>query len=151
LVRTDQLAIFGEQLNIGSAIRLGRGEAYGGGRNRPALLCAAFEALIGAIYLQGNISAVQDFLEPRLKEAVAAMVNELDARDPKSRLQEWAQSLGYGPPIYRTVGEYGPDHAKVFEIEVWVADERQGKGRGTSKSAAAKRAAQAALDKLNTQ
>lgn len=149
LVRTDQLAEFSRQINLGAALRLGRGEAESGGRYRSAVLCAAFEALVGALYLNVGIPAVEQFVEPFLREATdQILVNNMDV-DPKSLLQEWLQARGNNPPEYRTIATHGPDHAKIFEVEVMVNGQVLGKGKGHSKQAAAKIAASQALDNLD--
>lgn len=148
LVRTEQLAEFAQEIDLGSVMRLGRGEDEGGGRERQALLCATFEALVGAIYLSGGIEAVQEFVEPMLLEAADMILTARKEQDPKSLFQEWIQSQGYGPPLYRTVATTGPDHAKSFEVEVVVNDKIYGRGRGHSKQAAAKAAARDALQSL---
>jgi ribonuclease III len=147
LVRTDQLADFARRIDLGLALRLGRGEMGGGGRDRQAVLCAGFEALIGALYLNSGISSVQDFIEPFLRQAVDEILAYNKDLDSKSLLQEWLQSQGHGPPEYRTVAASGPDHARVFEVEVLVNGEVFGRGSGHSKQAAAKIAASAALEK----
>ncbi len=151
LVRTDQLAEFARQMELGNALRLGRGEEEGGGRTRNALLCGAFEALIGALYLDRGVDYVASFIEPLLKPAAEKIILARQEQDPKSLFQEWAQSLGYGPPHYRTVSASGPDHARVFEIEVWVNGTLFGRGSGHSKQAAAKAAARDALQKIGQQ
>ncbi len=148
LVRTEQLAHFARQLDLGVAIRLGRGEADNGGREKPALLCAAFEALVGAIYLDGGLKKVRTFIEPMLHPAAHLTLMEHQHDDPKSMLQEWAQSHGFNHPQYRTVDAQGPDHAKMFEVEVLVDGQVYGKGSGPSKQAAAKVAARHALQAL---
>jgi ribonuclease III len=148
LVRTENLAEFAEEINLGSAILLGKGEDEAGGRERPALLCASFEALVGALFLEGGIPAVQDFVEPKLEPAARRILSGHKDRDPKSLLQEWAQSAGHGTPYYRTVGAKGPDHAKVFDVEVNINGKVYGRGSGQSKQAAAKEAAQQALIEL---
>lgn len=145
LVRTDQLAAFANEINLGQAMRLGRGETDNGGRQRPALLCATFEALVGALYLGAGIEAVQTFVEPFLNRAAHHIYASGGLQDPKSRLQEWTQAQGLGAPSYRTVAALGPDHDKIFEIEVLIGGKVYGQGRGHSKQAAAKGAARAAL------
>jgi ribonuclease-3 len=149
LVRTEQLADFAEQIDLGSVMRLGRGEDEGGGRRRPALLCGTFEALVGALYLDAGMDAVQTFIEPFLKDGVIEILAEHKDRDPKSLLQEWVQSQGFGPPIYNTVSSSGPEHNKIFEVEVIVTGKPYGRGRGRSKQAAAKAAARQALRVFN--
>jgi ribonuclease-3 len=145
LVRTEQLAEFARQIDLGLAMRLGRGEDEGGGRERPALLCGTFEAVVGAIYLSDGVASVLLFIEPMLHDAVSKILTAHDEQDPKSLLQEWIQAQGYDHPLYRTVTADGPDHAKVFEVEVVVNGEVKGRGRGLSKQAAAKSAAYQAL------
>jgi ribonuclease-3 len=148
LVCTDQLAEFARQLDLGPAMRLGRGEVQAGGRERPVLLCATFEALIGALYLQTDIGAVQRFMAPLLEQASERFLLQPDLYDPKSRLQEWSQSRRLGIPSYVTVQVRGPDHERTFEIEVRIGDKVYGRGRGRSKQEAARNAAQDALDLL---
>jgi ribonuclease-3 len=148
LVRTEQLADFAEQIDLGSVMRLGHGEDEGGGRKRPALLCGTFEALVGALYLDTGMGAVQVFIEPFLQVGVVEILAERRDRDPKSLLQEWVQSQGLGPPVYNTVSASGPEHNKTFEVEVYVSDKPYGRGRGHSKQAAAKAAARQALHSI---
>lgn len=148
LVRTEQLADFALQVELGLAMRLGRGEAEGGGRNRPALLCGTFEALIGALYLDAGIDAVKKLVEPMLQTAAHTILAKNSERDSKSLLQEWIQAQGYDHPIYKTIASYGPDHAKEFEVEVLVDGRVLGRGRGNSKQAAAQMAARQALEIL---
>ncbi len=148
LVRTENLAQFANSIELGDAMLLGHGEKEGGGRERPALLCATFEALIGAIYLDQGIEAVQEFIEPMLEKASQNILRANKDKDPKSTLQEWAQSQGLGTPYYKTVSSYGPDHAKSFIVEVFINDAVQGSGIGHSKQAAAKIAADQAIKKL---
>lgn len=148
LVRTEQLADFALQVELGLAMRLGRGEAEGGGRNRPALLCGTFEALIGALYLDAGIDAVKKLVEPMLQTATHTILAKNSERDSKSLLQEWIQAQGYDHPIYKTIASYGPDHAKEFEVEVLVDGRVLGRGRGNSKQAAAQMAARQALEIL---
>ena len=149
LVRTENLAQFAEGINLGEVMLLGHGESEGGGRERPALLCATFEALIGAIYIDRGIGTVQEFIEPMLEKVAKFIVSGNKDRDPKSTLQEWAQSQGLGTPFYKTVSSSGPDHAKSFVVEVLIENEVQGSGIGHSKQTAAKIAAAQALKSLN--
>lgn len=148
LVRTEQLAQFSIEFGLGNAMRLGRGESESGGRQRIALLCATFEAFIGAYYLDAGIDAVRAFVEPMLEGVAMQILVSGKARDPKSMLQEYVQAKGNGAPKYRTISETGPDHAKVFEVEVLINGRRYGHGVGKSKQAAAKSAAREAIDLL---
>lgn len=148
LVHTEQLAEFAKKIHLGRAMRLGRGEAQAGGRSRPALLCDTFEALVGALYLDGGIPTVNEFLENLLEESSEDILLNNKNEDPKSLFQEWAQSQGYFAPSYVTKNSFGPDHSKIFQVEVVLNGEVFGIGEGPSKQAAAKVAAQQALSRL---
>jgi ribonuclease-3 len=148
LVRTEQLAEFAIQLDLGHSMLLGRGEEESGGRDRPAILCATFEALVGAIYLDAGIEAVQKFVKPLLESVADLIISTGRSLDPKSLLQEWTQGRGEGPPTYKTVSATGPDHAKVFVVDVLVDGQVFGRGVGRSKQSAAKSAAREALQSL---
>lgn len=145
LVYTDQLASFAKQINLGQALRLGRGEVQAGGRERPTLLCDAFEALVGALYLQGGIDAVKHFMVPLLQDVVDEIFKNHMDEDTKSRLQEWSQGNGFLSPKYVLVSEEGPDHEKKFEMEVRIGNKAYGRGIGSSKQSAEKAAAREAL------
>ncbi|RLD05486.1 MAG: ribonuclease III [Chloroflexota bacterium] len=149
LVRTEQLAEFANKIDLGDFILLGHGEDVHGGRERLALLCAGFEALIGALYLEQDIPAVSEFMRPLLNDATEKILARGRTRDPKSLFQEWIQSQGMSTPVYRTVSESGPDHAKSFSVEVLVDGVVYGHGEGHNKREAAKMAAQKALERLN--
>jgi ribonuclease III len=149
LVGNEQLANFARQIRLGELMRLGRGEDDSGGRNRPALLGSTFEAVIGALYLDKGIPGVQQFLNPFLVAASEQILEGRKDQDPKSLLQEWAQSEGYGTPFYHTVLASGPDHDKVFEVEVIIHGKVYGRGTGHSKQAAAKAAARSVLVSLD--
>jgi ribonuclease-3 len=148
LVRTEQLAEFAHEIDLGDAMRLGRGETESGGRERQALLCATFEALVGALYLDQGVEAVSQFIEPLLESVADQILLSGRFHDPKSELQEWTQARGLGAPVYVTVAATGPDHAKIFDVEVIINGHPQGRGTGNSKQAAAKAAARAAMKVL---
>jgi ribonuclease-3 len=148
LVGNEQLAVYATQIQLGDCMLLGKGEEEGGGRTRPALLGCTFEALVGALFLDQDLEAVHDFIEPFLEEESQKIINGDGEQDVKSLLQEWSQSEGLGAPIYRTIGAFGPDHDKVFEVEVIIGGEVAGRGEGHSKQAAAKNAARAALSSI---
>lgn len=145
LVRTEQLASFGQDIGVASAIKLGRGEEDNGGRYRPAMLCAVFEAVIGALFLDGGIQVVEDFISPYLQRASDQILVLRKDLDPKSILQEWAQSEGFEAPDYIVESESGPDHEKYFQVVVVVNGESVGSGGGSSKQAASKEAAASAI------
>jgi ribonuclease-3 len=149
LVRTEQLADYARGLNLGPAMRLGRGEIQAGGRSRDLLLCATFEGLVGALYLQNSIEVVAQFIHPFLEKTSQDLLVQLDLYDPKSRLQEWSQGEKLGIPKYETVQTSGPDHARFFEVEVRIQGQVLGRGTGHSKQVAARVAAQAALDAIS--
>ena len=146
LVRNDHLAKFARKLELGKALRLGRGEASSGGRNRDNLLGSAFEALIGALYLDAGLDAVHAFVNPILEDVRESILNQI--QDPKSELQEWTQSQKLGAPHYRVISTNGPDHAVTFEMVVEIAGTEKGHGSGTSKSAAEHAAARDAMKNL---
>jgi len=149
LVHTEQLATFAEELGIGKAMRLGRGELQAGGQNRPGLLCDVFEAIIGALYLDQDIEGVRKFLDPILVKAAEDILLNHKDEDPKSKLQEWAQGKGYPAPSYITRSSSGPDHSKMFEVDVYINGIVYGTGTGSSKQAATKQAAAKALENLH--
>lgn len=148
LVRNERLAVFARRLDLGSALRLGRGEKSSGGHKRDNLLGSAFEALIGALYIDSAIGEAKRFVYPLLEWVKESVLDEI--HDPKSQLQEITQSLKLGMPHYRVVNTSGPDHARVFEVEVTVAGEVKGRGAGSSKSNAEHAAARDALKHFNT-
>lgn len=146
LVRNDHLARFARHIHLGRALRLGRGELSTGGHERDGLLGSAFEALIGALYLEAGLGAVEGFVHPMLERSQDYVLEEI--HDPKSVLQEWAQAEKLGAPQYVTISSIGPDHAKVFEVEVRIQGLAYGRGHGSSKHVAARIAAQTALEAL---
>ncbi|HET9907165.1 MAG TPA: ribonuclease III [Anaerolineales bacterium] len=146
LVRNDQLADFARHLNLGVALRLGRGEFASGGHQRDGLLGSAFEALVGALYLDSGLNSVELFVHPLLEQARDAIVNKVN--DPKSQLQEWAQSQKLGAPRYKTVATSGPDHAREFDVQVEIGGQVVGQGHGKNKHAAEHVAAKHALKTL---
>jgi ribonuclease-3 len=149
LVRTEQLADFAIAIDLGRAMRLGQGEIVSGGRSRRTLLCAGFEALVGGIYLDRGVEAVEVFTEPLIQRAIEYIMIDGQPHDPKSLLQEWTQARAQESPVYQTVRESGPDHEKVFEVNVSVNSLVYGVGIGNSKREASKLAAQQALEKLS--
>ena len=148
LVHTEQLAEFAREIHLSRAMRLGKGETFAGGREKSALLCDTFEALVGAIYLDSGIEKVAEFIISFLEDAAIDIITNRKIEDPKSKLQEWAQAQGYLPPQYVTRSENGPDHLKEFEVEVFINGVSYGSGIGHSKQSAAKSAALKALSHL---
>ncbi len=137
-------ALFGyaNLLGLGAHLRLGRGEDKSGGRARPSVLSDAFEALIAAIYLDGGFAAASAFVLPFLRAGAAA------GADFKTQLQEFVQQDAGAQLQYVLAGETGPDHDKIFEVDVFLNGRPVGSGSGRSKKAAEQAAAQAALAHL---
>lgn len=148
LVRTEQLAAFATEIQLGEALRLGHGEEVTGGRQRPALLCGAFEALIGALYLDSGLEAVSRFIEPKLERSAMAVLEDERLIDARSILQMWSQAEMGLTPRYRTISSSGPDHERIFVVEVSVGDRVRERGRGRSKQLAAQAAASKAIFEL---
>jgi ribonuclease III len=148
LVRRDTLARFARELSLGEHLLMGHGEIESGGRNRPGTLCAAFEALVGALYLDQGLASVDQLLAPLITPEVLRTLEEHSHKDAKSQLQELAQARTHQTPRYRTVAETGPDHAKEFTVQVMISGEVYGEGYGSNKQQAAQAAAQQALARL---
>ena len=149
LVSTATLARQAERLQLGDHLLLGRGEEKTGGRRKQALLADGYEALIAAVYLDGGVEHARAFITREF----AALFDEVrrdgvSGQDYKSALQELLQSRDLPLPEYRLVGTLGPDHRKLFEIEVVVRGERLASASGPSKKEAEQEAARAALEKL---
>ena len=152
LVNAQSLGTAARRLELGRYLRLSRGEEKTGGRTKPALLADAFEAVIGAIYLDGGLGAARDFLERTLLETAAIKTDRerLAETDRKSALQEFLQGRGRPPAHYRVTGESGPDHQKWFQVEVWIEGARLATGQGRTKREAEQQAANRALELLET-
>lgn len=150
LVRTETLAEVAQLCHVGETLRMGKGEEASGGRERPNNLCGAFEALVGALYLDQGLDATRAFVVPLLERQLELVLAEQLDKDARSLFQEWSQAHYNVTPVYRTVSETGPDHEKVFTVEVLVGSEVVGLGTGRSKQAAAQAAAQDALKRIQT-
>jgi len=145
LVRQSTLARWARAVALGPALLLGRGEARGGGRERPALLARGLEAVIGAIYLDGGLEAAWQVLLPLVDQEVVVGFTPQRVVDAKSRLQQVAQARFEMTPIYTLVEYSGPGHAPIFVVEVRAGSEIRARGTGPSKRAAQQAAAHAAL------
>lgn len=148
LVKAESLAKFAEQLQLGKFLRFGVGEERSGGRERQSTLCSAFEAVIGAIYLDRGMAVVERFLTPLLLELLDEVLDKRLHLDARSELQERLQAQQQPPPQYRIMGSSGPEHDKRFSVEVGSGDDVLGSGVGKSKRAAAQAAARDALLRL---
>ncbi len=150
LVDEKQLAQFAIALNLGVHLRLGKGAEQEGGRQNTNLLSSAFEAVIGAYFLDANsdVSLVREYVQPFFAAVVDELAIVAPAINYKSRLQEWALANGKENPKYRILSQSGPDHARVFVAEVQVQGRSLGHGTGRRKQDAEKEAARDALQRL---
>lgn len=147
LVNTQNLADLAVKLEVGEQIFLSRGEEDGGGRANPSLLADTVEALIGALFLDQGIEAVEAFVKQNLIAEIPEKVSK-PLKDPKSRLQEYIQAKGLPAPKYKVIEESGPDHEMEFTVRVQVQNRPMGEGTGKNKSEAEQAAAKEALDKI---
>ena len=150
LVCEEALASYAAEITLGECLLLGKGEGQSGGAHKPAILADAFEALLAAIYLdaEDGLQSVSQFLLPFVKRAVATLPVTGGAHiDSKSRLQEFVQQDKEQKAVleYRLIGESGPDHKKIFEVELYLGSNCIGRGKGASKKAAEQAAARAAM------
>lgn len=151
IVSTTGLARLAVRLDLGSYLLLGEGEAQRGGRVRPSLLASAFEAVVGAIYLDLGWDAVRDWIQRWAGDELAADAAPTTLKSPKSRLQEHTQRTTGDRPLYRLVEAVGPDHEKRFRIEVVVNGRVLGSGEGPSRRIAETSAAAEALEVLRAE
>ena len=149
LVAAPHLYAVASRLSVGEHLRLGRGEEKTGGRNKPALLVNALEAVVAALYRDGGIQAARQFIERFIvPDDLEACADDLFSIDYKSALQEYLQAGRMPPAEYRVVEESGPEHQKTFTVEVVTGDNRLARGRGGSKKAAEQEAARTILEEL---
>ncbi len=137
--------------NLGEYLRVGKGEARNGGRNRDSLLEDAFEAILGAIYLDSDIRQCRKFLERHIFPNIQEVVSEEDFINYKSALLEYMQARGLTPPDYELISETGPEHCKEFEMSLVFRGEEYGRGKGSSKKKAEQEVARKALERLKTE
>jgi ribonuclease III len=162
LVSRRHLGSVAARINLGAMLRLGRGEEQSGGRQKPALLANALEAVIAALYLDGGLDAARPFIERHIIEpSIPDLHGALSAGDTfsgaigdhKSALQEYLQAAGAGQPQYVLTAQSGPDHQKLFRVEVRVPDGHGGtralaESEGTTKKQAQQQAARIAVECL---
>ena len=147
VVNARVLAQVAERLGVGEVLLLGRGEETSGGREKASILADAFEAILGAVYLDAGWDAAEILVLRELRDAITRAADEPNDFDHKSRLQEKAVHDGGGTPHYVVVGS-GPDHERAYEAEVFVAGTRLGVGVGRSKKDAEQEAARNAWEGL---
>lgn len=145
LVNTVNLSLIAKRLDLGQSLFLSKGEEETGGRDNQSILADTVEAVIGALFIDGGVDKAEDFISEFLLTDIDKKLEE-PLKDPKSRLQEYVQAKGYMAPKYEVIEEEGPDHNKVFTIEVLVEGKRWGLGKGKNKSEAAQNAALKALE-----
>ncbi|MDX2138109.1 MAG: ribonuclease III [Chloroflexota bacterium] len=148
LVRADTLAKLAHECRLGDELLMARGEEASGGRMRVSLLCDAFEALVGALYVDSGLHAVRRWLLPRLHAQLEDIERRALDKDARSRLQEIIQERDGITPVYTVIGESGPEHAKRFTVEVRVGERVIATGSGHSKQAAAQDAARNAMQAI---
>jgi ribonuclease-3 len=148
IVSAAGLARIAGRIDLGAWLLLGEGEAARSGRGRPSLLASSLEAVVGALYLDLGWSATRDWLIELASPELAADLPMGTLKSPKSQLQELTQRRGGRRPVYRIVQATGPDHAKLFRIEVLVNDQVVGVGEGYSRRVAETAAAEAAMAAL---
>ena len=146
LVRGDTLAAMARQCDLGTYLRMGMGEENSGGRQKNSILADAFEAIVGAIYLDGGMQKARKFCEPLFLQWLPEAMESATQKDARSRLQEWAQAEHGVTPQYLDENQSGPVHESVHIVEVRIKEGIFATGSGSSKQAAAQ---QAALNLLN--
>lgn len=148
IVSESALSKVSQRLRVGEALRLGRGEEMSGGREKASILSDAFEALMAAVYLDGGLGAATEVL---LRWLDFPSPIDLRRGDAKTELQQRVQAARHVTPTYRMVGESGPDHDKIFQVELLVADEVLARGEGRSKKEAEQQAAARVLERMNAE
>jgi ribonuclease-3 len=152
LVSAAKLIQLAETIHLGNFIRLSRGEEKTGGRTKRAIIVDAFEAIIGAIYMDGGVEAASDFVRRQIDEFIEGLnPKQLTYGDFKSALQEQLHNLGGPEPIYRVVNELGPDHRKTFVVQVVIHEKVIAESTGRTKKEAQQSAARLALESLEQQ
>jgi ribonuclease-3 len=151
LVSASSIHGAARRLKLGSHLRLGPGEEKTGGREKKRLLADAYEAIVGAVYLDAGLEAAAAFLDRTLLEpALISHTGGLEMPDHKSALQEWLQQRGEGHAEYRVRSESGPEHQKTFTVDVWLAGRKLAGSEGRSKKEAEQAAARLALETLES-
>ena len=149
VVSESSLFNIAARMELGRYLFLGKGEEQTGGREKASLLANALEAIIAAIYLDGGIAAADEFIRMTFTEDIMNIAREGINLDYKTDLQELCQARGLSLPVYKVSKETGPDHKKVFEIQLLINDEVYGSGAGRSKKDAEQKAAKEALKHLD--
>ncbi|MFA6519930.1 MAG: ribonuclease III [Candidatus Paceibacterota bacterium] len=148
LVNTVSLAESSQALDVNDFLLLSKGESKDTGRARDVILADAFEAIIGAIYMDSGYEAAEAFIARNLYTKIDKVIAERSYQDAKSRFQEIAQEKKGITPAYETLSEIGPDHDKRFTVGVFIGSEEIARGEGQSKQEAEQAAAVAGLNKM---
>jgi len=146
LVRTESISAAAAKFGFEPYLRLSRGEKRGTDRARAQILANSFEAVVGSMYLDQGWEEAKAFITESILSTFSEILSSGSWMDPKSHLQELAQSQESATPIYKVMQEEGPDHDKTFLVGVYVLDKLKGQGTGPSKQAAQQSAAESALD-----
>lgn len=147
LVNTKILSQTSEELGFNDFIMLSKGESSETGRAKQSIMADTFEALVGAIYLDGGYDLCKEFIRKNLIVKLPEIIELELYKDSKSRLQEESQSIEKSTPVYKIVKESGPDHRKIFTVEVMINGKNISQGQGFSKHEAEENAAKKALEK----
>lgn len=150
LVRTESISAAAARNGFAPLLRLSRGEKRGTDRARAQILANSYEAVVGSLYLDQGYEAAKAFITKSILSTFKSILDSGSWMDPKSHLQEMAQSRDGHTPIYRVLQEEGPDHDKIFTVGVFVNNELRGQGTGPSKQAGQQQAAEAALQHYKT-
>lgn len=150
LVEASSCVGYMQTLGVTQYILLGKGEKMNDGRGRDSIVADLFEAIVGAIYLDGGLSAAQNFIFKNFKQQIEDIL-KTPLRNWKALLQDYCQKNYQQTPIYRVLHESGPDHSKIFEISVYLNEQELGKGQGASKKEAQQAAAADALLRFDIQ
>lgn len=149
LVRQETLARIAGAISLGSYLYLGKGEEAGGGRQKPANLAAALEAVIAAIFLDQGLAKSRNCILRLLDTEMEKVISQGRGIDYKSELQHFTQSRNQETPAYQVIEATGPEHGKTFTVEVRLGKVVLGRGSGKSKKAAETEAARSALDRIS--
>lgn len=147
IVDAASCAQYIQKLNVGEFVLLGRGEKMNDGKGRETILADLFEALVGAIYLDGKMDAAIKFFKNKIEHLLQLLIKE-PGRNWKADFQDYSQKKYQRPPTYKVVEESGPDHNKFFVVATLIGDQEFGKGQGSSKKQAEQSAAEDALSRI---
>lgn len=148
LTNTETLYLVAKELNLGEKLKLSKGEEASGGRTNKSLLANTYEAVVGGLFLDQGLGAVEQFISETILKKIDTIIQDQGLKDPKSNLQEILQDKYKDSPTYEIINEEGPDHARIYTVRVKIGEKELGQGIGKSKQEAEKKAAREALKKL---